>query len=72
MREFHDSIERHKNKILVMKNENRQKAKEQRNLLKELKATEKENNEKIARSSQEVNESLIHSNKLIFTSESTF
>jgi len=53
MREFHDSIERHKNKILVMKNENRQKAKEQRNLLKELKATEKENNEKIARSSQE-------------------
>ena len=41
-----------------MKNENRQKAKEQRNLLKELKATEKENNAKIARSSQEVPESL--------------
>jgi DNA uptake protein ComE-like DNA-binding protein len=54
MREFSDSIERHKNKILVLKNESRQKAKEQRNLLKELKATEKENNAKIARSSQEV------------------
>lgn len=53
MREFNDSMERHKNKILALKNESRQKAKEQRNLLKELKATEKENNAKIARSSQE-------------------
>ena len=54
MREFNDSMERHRNKILALKNESRQKAKEQRNLLKELKATEKENNAKIARSSQEV------------------
>lgn len=54
MREFNDSIERHKNKILVMKKENRQKAISLKsNLIKELKATEKENNEKIARGSQE-------------------
>jgi hypothetical protein len=72
MREFSDSIERHKNKILVLKNESRQKAKEQRNLLKELKATEKENNAKIARSSQEVILIPANSIQLTFFSETTF
>ena len=54
-RQMNDSIERYHKQVLIMKEENRQKAAEQRNLLKEMKAAEKENDAKLARAAREVN-----------------
>ena len=72
VREMMDSVERIKKQIPVIKEENRQKAKEQRKLLKEMQAAEKENNAKFAKASQEVFSFMTSIMTNIFVSESVF